>query len=503
MWPGYTRQNLHRFCTGFLIYCFATYVYAAPQLDYSVYQHAMPRFTVELPTHWVSEENEQSLVFSGESGTEQWQTTINFQLVEGENQKLSSHVEDMKHQWKAIDPAYRLLSEQSGTLSGMPAISLRARYRDKTGQTEVLQEQLLIRYPERVFFIAYTAPGSLYETYYPVMQRVLETFKVGRVATETVPDKQADEKASRVQLLVEAVQQFREQNAVDGISGWRNYADPELGEYIALLGEDIWPEAHVAGGWAYFFALSMPNIGRLMSEVPVVAYYHPWSDVWLITEWAIVPEPRLITADIILGEWLRNRGHQPFDVEPDWLRGDDFRPAALARSVVNNHRALDALVHNETPWRDALQIEDKQPLFDEINTPTVSAELMASWSRAIEATRARPDSPKIKDLLDEADSFLSAGIAGQIIQKLRPADNTDPQTIASIKAMSPDMFSSMNAVYWTADKHAATLYLVPGMNSDFCLTLRYRRDAWGLNLKRVDLLYFPLILETYREKGWP
>lgn len=482
---------------------YGTSAIAAPELSYSRYENTTPRFTVELPSGWAQENKDQSLIFSGQPGTEQWQTTINFQLVDGQAIQLSAQANQMKAQWREFDPDYSLLSEKSGTLDGYPAISLHARYHDPSDGSEIQQAQFLIQYPGFVFFVAYTSPTRLYEAYYPVIERVLASLHMDTSAMLAPPDKTADEKARQVQQLVEAVQLFREKNAEDGFSGWRHFLDPALGQYIELLGQDIWPEENVAGGWAYFFALSMSNIGNLLSEVPVVAYYHPWSDAWLITEWAVVPEPKIISAELVLGEWLRNRGTPPFDLQPDWLRGELFRPTALARSVVNNQHALDILVHNDTPWRTALQLEVKRGLFDELNTPMVSSELMASWSRAIEATRIQPDSPLLKELLDASDDFLNAGASAQIGKILRLADGTDKETLASIKAMTPEMFDSMNAAYWTADERAATLYLVPGLNSDFCLTLRYQRDAWGLNLKRVDLLYFPLILEKYRENGWP
>lgn len=499
------RWQVARLLCLWLLICWSgPDAYAAPQLDYSIYENANPQFTVELPTDWIKEENDQSLVFSGKQGTEQWQTTINFQLVAGVNQQLPAHVAEFKDQWKDFDPDYRLLSEQNGTLDGYSAISLRAQYHDPSDGSEVQQTQFLVQYPEFVFFIAYTAPAKLYDAYYPVIERVLTSFNMHHSGKSAPPRNPSDDKATQIQQLVEAAQLFREQNAGDGISGWRNYSDPELGPYVELLGQDIWPGENVAGGWAYFFALSMSNIGRLLSEVPVVAYYHPWSDVWLITEWALVPEPKIISAELLLGEWLRNKGTPPFDLEPDWLRGDIYRPAALARSVVNNQRSLDILIHNDSlSWQAALQLKARRELFDELNTQMASAELMASWSRAIEATRINPDSPVLKELLDESDSFMNAGITGQIDKKLRLANDTDKETIESIKAMTPEMFDSMNAVYWTTDEHAATLYLVPGLNSDFCLTLRFHRGVWGLNLKRIDLLYFPLILQKYRETGWP
>ncbi len=151
---------------------------AQPPLAYAAYTNEALNFTVDLPGSWVAEEKDQTLVFSGQRGSEQWQTTINFQLVEGGGQNIASVVAELKSQWAGFDPAYRLTEEQSGLLDEHAAQRLLVEYQDKSHQALIRQEQFVAQYPDYFYLIAYTAPFDLYDQYHAAMDRVLKSFHV-------------------------------------------------------------------------------------------------------------------------------------------------------------------------------------------------------------------------------------------------------------------------------------------------------------------------------------
>ncbi len=461
------------------------------QIRYHSYVNNTLGFSVDVPGEYQSEVNGTALVFSGRPGSDQWHTTINFQAIQASGQQLVSFVADLKSQWQDMD-SYRLLSEQTGALDKQKAVRLLVEYRVENDQELIRQEQFVVQHTNYFYLIAYTAPATLFDLYHAPMSRAVDTFHI--IAPET---NHYDARA--LQAFIHSVQEFREQNSIDGISGWNNYADPQVLEFFNTLSEDIWPEGERNSGWAYFFSSSMSSIGQLLSPLPVVGFYHPWSDVWIITQWQKEPEPQILSAEIVSGEWVRNHGIPPFDFTPAWLRGSGFRPDELSRAIIANLLQFDDAVHADSSWQKTLNLSGNSSLLEDVNYPAVSNALLFSWLRAMDAGMIESENKVLNDLLAGGQRFLTAGKNGRIDSMISLATGTIDETLQAVRAFKPDFFRSLNPVYWTADEKWATLYLIPGSNTDFCLSLRFLQDSAAMQLQRVDLLYFPEIMKQHRQ----
>lgn len=303
-----------------------------------------------------------------------------------------------------------------------------------------------------------------------------------------------------------AVVNLRNECAINGQSGWDAFLSPQARRRLGELDREIWGEESDLG-WSYFFARSLFEIGRPTSEAPLVGFYHPWSDVWLVTEWQVEPEPKVIAVELLCGEWVRRRGESPMDLRPDWLRREGFRTEQLAQAVVGNMQAFEQLAFEERPWREALRLDEQQEVLDEINRPAVAVQLLTAYMRAMELTLRekafddeRPMPTVLGQLMRSCDRFLMAGSEGRALFFVELATGTSPAAAKLIGSMPPDAYAQFAPAFWLADDDWAQAYLVPDQNPDFCLALTYQRVENRLQLTRLDLVHFPSVAAAAREQ---
>ncbi len=304
-----------------------------------------------------------------------------------------------------------------------------------------------------------------------------------------------------------AVVNLRNGCAVEGQSGWDAFLAPQAREKLDELSQLVWEEQSDLG-WSYFFARSLFEIGRSTSDAPLVGFYHPWSDVWLITEWQMKPEPKIRDMEMLCGEWVRRRGESPMDIKPDWLRRDGFRAEQLARAVATNIETFGQLACDGRSWREALRLDARREVLNEINHPAVAVSLLGASMRSVELAMGEkafdaenPMPPVLGQLTRSCDRFLTAGSEGNAAFFVELAAGTNPATAELIRRMPPEAYAQLAPVFWLADDAWAQAYLTPDQNPDFCLALTYKRVEGRLQLARLDLIHFPSVAATVRKGG--
>ncbi len=310
-----------------------------------------------------------------------------------------------------------------------------------------------------------------------------------------------------LQRFWDAVVNLRNCCAVEGKSGWDAFLTPQAREKLDELNRLVWEEQSDLG-WSYFFARSLFEIGRPTSEAPLVGFYHPWSDAWLITEWQVKPEPKIRHMELLCGEWVRRRGESPMDLKPDWLRRDGFRAEQLARAVADNIAVFEQLAGDGLPWREALRLDERREILNEINTPAVAVQLLSAYMRAMELATGEkafdaenPMPPVLGQLVRSCDKFLTAGSEGRAAFFVELASGTSPAAAELIRQMPPDAFEQLAPVFWLADDAWAQAYLTPDQNPDFCLAATFKRVDGRLQWTRLDLVHFPSAAAAVRKGG--
>jgi hypothetical protein len=320
-----------------------------------------------------------------------------------------------------------------------------------------------------------------------------------------------DSEAAALKRLWFGIVDFRNACVNDGANGWKQFADPLVMQHVDEFNQRIWQnDADV--GWSYFFSLAMFDIGRPTTDNPLVGFYHPWSDVWLFTEWQVRPTAKIVGIEMLCGEHVRQRGKLPFDARSDfrvdWLRREGFRVEQLSRAVVGNLREFQQVAYAKASWRDALQLNDRTFESQELNDWVVSLRLSQAWLRAGETALgsevfddANPMPPVLGQLISAYGGFLDAGTAGNIGLLIDRAGNTHPATAETIRQLPRNAFERFNPVFWLADDQSAQVYLVPDRNPDYCLALTYAQTTDGLRLDRIDFVHFPSVAKVLLKNG--
>ena len=320
-----------------------------------------------------------------------------------------------------------------------------------------------------------------------------------------------DSEEAALRRLWFGIVDFRNACVNDGVNGWKQFADPLVLQHVDEINQRVWQEdADV--GWSYFFSLALFDIGRPTTDNPVVGFYHPWSDVWLFTEWQVRPTATIVGIEVLCGEYVRQRGALAFDARTDfrvdWLRREGFRVEQMSRAVVDNLREFQQVAYAKASWREALQLNDRTFDSQEFNDWVVSLRLSQAWLRAGETALGsevfdddNPMPPVLGQLISSYGEFLDAGKAGNIGLFIDRAGDTHPATAETIRQLPRDAFDRFNPVYWLADEKSAQVYLVPDRNPDFCLALTYAHTTAGLRLDRVDLVHFPSMAKVLLKNG--
>jgi len=160
--------------------------------------------------------------------------------------------------------------------------------------------------------------------------------------------------------------EFRKQAQTEAESAFVRYVGntDKAKKLFGFLGKTLCPHTDPAKGWVYFFETSIWSLSFPTSTTAVAVFYHPWSDVALVTEWTrYTTGTTLVDADLIMGDALRNLSKPPFEIEPQWLRGP--LPSHLAagiasaRTVRGGERIFAPSNKSfKDGWRNAMQLGD-------------------------------------------------------------------------------------------------------------------------------------------------
>lgn len=144
-------------------------------MQYDLYRNPKFGFAAELPAHWESSVRNNAHLFSGAKGTDQYDTTVNFQFITKGSATIRNQADDILNQWKTMDD-FDLDDIRQGQLDGHDMLFMVARFR-VSGGALFRQKQVIIDRAPYYYMIAYTAPAELYPKYEYVMAHLLETFR--------------------------------------------------------------------------------------------------------------------------------------------------------------------------------------------------------------------------------------------------------------------------------------------------------------------------------------
>jgi hypothetical protein len=159
--------------------------------------------------------------------------------------------------------------------------------------------------------------------------------------------------------------------------GWQ-----EARDNFEQLDQQLWHGISAQRGWSCFMSTAVTVNGFGEPNQPLIAFYDPKSDVFLVTMWTEqTAQPWLADAEVIVGEWFR-RGTIPSKAEGGWLRNQQLEPVAAELTTAQSLRAFERRFGEaHRPWRAALPGLDDRQVRETSNYPRAAQLLQAALTR--------------------------------------------------------------------------------------------------------------------------
>lgn len=336
------------------------------------------------------------------------------------------------------------------------------------------------------------------------MPRKVGPAEVAGATSDPLQDLGSDA-AERLKKVLRGVFAFRQLAIGDYRKALSEHATEETRKKFESLDRHIWPAISPLIGWSFFMNLSVLTVSGAQGTSPLVAFYHPWTDLYLVTQWETRKgEARMVDAEILMGDWIRNKGKPPFAATPAWLRSDIFRPAALGIAAAEAVKAFEdvfPVASAVQAWRERLSLREHEEALVRYNYAVAAYQLLANLIVIDEYRVAvKEEDPSLTSLRDKTAKVLKLAVDGKMKGLLKSADETLPEVQKILLKMPGETFKTLRVVYIVAGKDASLVFLAPLSNPDYCISFLLKGKAGRQTLKRIDLVYYKGIYKNVTQK---
>lgn len=294
----------------------------------------------------------------------------------------------------------------------------------------------------------------------------------------------------RLTTLLVGVNRFKQISLGDYEKALLMFATKEAVAKFRNFNTHIWVDTPPKMAWSYFMSSSVHAVAGMGRQQPLVAFYNPWSDVLLITEWRLDADiPRLVDAEMLMGDWLRTA--MALDSAPHWLRTGAFAPAALGASVAQSVAHFEELFQRagDSSWRKQLPILEDRALLTELNYPAVALMLLSNLQNIHDfRTLTKAADPKMAACRRLALDLVRTAVKGQFRTLRNTANETLPETWRLLERLDPKWFRTLEAVAVIKGEDGCLVFLSPVFEAVSSLGLFFRGTKDRLTLRRVDVI---------------
>ncbi len=302
--------------------------------------------------------------------------------------------------------------------------------------------------------------------------------------------------------LLEYVAKFRQQALTDAESAFAEYGVAAVRERIAHYNSTVWADVEPDVGWSYFFGVSPIGLGSLGGTTPIVSFYNPWADVFLLTEWRVREGGlRMTDVEFVNGDWMRQN---PDGIIPSplWRRSVLFRPEALAISYAQSIAAFEDVVPLQADMRvaDFADYRD-EPLLRELNEAAVKLLLtdaivhIQRWRWPLEDDPAR-----LVRAREHTWETLDVWRQGDVGALLDQAKDTSPVTRDWLARNLSEWDANLQVLRADFGPDGMLVYLVPDTLPVGFVTFLYLGAEPEEQLRRIDVISYQ---QAYEELTGP
>lgn len=302
--------------------------------------------------------------------------------------------------------------------------------------------------------------------------------------------------------LGQAVLLFRLAAQEDYLAALKKYANEGTQKKYETLNAALWPVTDPVKGWAYFFNTCLISFGkRLPSGQVPVAFYHPWSDVFLLTAWRVdnFGQGTMMTgSEVVLGDFVRNQGKPPFNTLPLWMRGDVYRPVAVGTATAESLMAFDKIFRSgvlKDGWRQFIPGMEKDSKVLEPNYYGAGAALAGNLRELVDATVAEPADEASKAYREKLPQVLRQMNDGRMAEIFKEASGTMPEMQAVLLKIPEQDWKGFRITSFLPGKNKGLVMLSRGSNPNVYLGLSMTVSGGKAMLERIDLFRFQSFYE--------
>ncbi|MDQ7825947.1 MAG: hypothetical protein RDV48_24305 [Candidatus Eremiobacteraeota bacterium] len=241
----------------------------------------------------------------------------------------------------------------------------------------------------------------------------------------------------------------------------------------------------------YFAHGAIPLISYQSDAEALVGLYHPWTDTLMITRWrAESTGPRIYDVELVTGDFMRQGGEPPYNLQPLWLRSEEkFPPEAVRKMTAETSAAFSETFDRAAPglWRHELRALR--------NPGLLAADMCIAAGRmkaSLQSFKALLRGSDHKALSSELEKTMSRLHASQYQQVLKEAAATSASSAGVIAKSSASFWQRAQLMAVRADKKSGFIFLsAPGV--PWLFTCLYFESLSGkMTLSRIELLNFPV-----------
>jgi hypothetical protein len=291
--------------------------------------------------------------------------------------------------------------------------------------------------------------------------------------------------------LTVSVTRFKEIARTDFDKALMMFGSEEARHRLWAIDQLLWEPEQSEVAWLFFFSSAVHVVSGQTGRFPLVGFYNPFSDIFLITVWTPAQwgGHTMVDVEMLMGDWVRDDNDR-LDPAPLWLRSAMHRPAALGVSVAESLLAFERVFATATPdnWRRQLAILRNEPALSGINYPGVALMLtnhLLTLSMFIDpGTQIKVFSACRQRTIET----VAQAVEGKIATLLAGAENTLPATRQSLTDANPQWFKGLKVAGVVTDSEGCLVFLSPVEVITGSLALFFSHLQDRCTLQRIDYI---------------
>ena len=244
--------------------------------------------------------------------------------------------------------------------------------------------------------------------------------------------------------------------------------------------------------------------GGIEGKTPIIGFYYPFADVFLVTQWSMKDEiPKITDVEIVAGDFIRT-DTEDLKPLPHWLRTKTFKPFSLGDSVAKTVMAFENLFGPEpiSNWRNKLPALKNKEVLTEVNYPISSLMIYNNLTNVDAFCFAdKETAPCLESCRNMTIQTVQSAANQELDKLLEGAVGTLPETKKILKNLNKEWFKTFEIVAALEAQDGCLVFLNPVYDPSGVLTLLFESEDAELSLSRMDIVDYSGFYNMSKIKG--